>query len=297
MFVTPVKKGCAMNFSVLPPEVNSARMYVGAGSGPMLAAAAAWDGLAGELGSAAASFGSVTSGLAGGSWQGAASAAMTAVAAHYVGFLNAAATQAGGAAAQTKAAAAAFEGARAATVHPAMVAANRTNLVSLVTSNLFGQNAPAIAATEANYEQMWAQDVEAMAGYHAGASAAAAQLSPALQALHGLATRLAGVLGLNPVVNPVPGNPDLMSQTLNVGPLSITSFADTGNNFDAAVFSTPLFTGTFTSGAEPALGLGETGHTLIAFQSPVFPALNSEIALPFTDPLSPLFAALLPLNF
>ena len=29
-----------MNFSVLPPEVNSARMYLGAGSGPMLAAAA-----------------------------------------------------------------------------------------------------------------------------------------------------------------------------------------------------------------------------------------------------------------
>lgn len=41
-----------MNFSVLPPEINSARMYVGAGSGPLLQAAAAWDALAGELGSA-----------------------------------------------------------------------------------------------------------------------------------------------------------------------------------------------------------------------------------------------------
>jgi hypothetical protein len=39
------------------------------------------------------------------------------------------------------------------------------------------------------------------------------------------------------------------------------------------------------------------GKTVISFQSPVFPALDSEIALPFTDPLSPLFAALLPLNF
>ena len=173
-----------MNFSVLPPEVNSARMYLGAGSGPMLAAAAAWDGLAGELGSAAASFGSVTSGLAGESWQGAASAAMTSVAARYVGFLNTAATQADGAATQAKAAAAAFEAARGATVHPALVSANRTNLVSLVTSNLFGQNAPAIAATEAHYEQMWAQDVEAMAGYHVGASAAAGQLGPGLQALN-----------------------------------------------------------------------------------------------------------------
>lgn len=286
-----------MNFSVLPPEVNSARMYRGAGSRPMLAAAAAWDGLAGELGSAAASFGSVTSALAGESWQGATSAAMTSVAARYVGFLNTAATQADGAATQAKAAAAAFEAAQRATVHPALVSANRTHLVSLVTSNLFGQNAPAIAAIEANYEQMWAQDVEAMAGYHAGASAAAGQLGPGLQALNRGATRLAGVLGLNPVVKPVPGNPDLMSQTLNVGNLSITSYADLGNNFDAAVFSTKSFTGSFTSGAEPAWGLGATGRTLISFQSPVLPALDSEIALPVTDPLSKLFAALLPLNF
>jgi PPE-repeat protein len=286
-----------MNFSVLPPEVNSARMHVGAGSGPILAAAAAWDGLADELGSAATSFGSVTSGLAGESWQGAASAAMTSVAARYVGFLSTAATQAGAAATQAKAAAAAFEAARGATVHPALVSANRTNLVSLVISNLFGQNAPAIAAAEAEYEQMWAQDVEAMAGYHAGASAAATQLGPGLQALNRGATRLAGVLGLNPVVNPVPGNLELMSQTLNVGNLSITSYADLGNNFDAAVFSTPHFTGTFTSGAEPALGLGAMGETLISFQNSVVPALNSEIVLPFTDPVAPLFAALLPLNF
>ncbi|VAZ77292.1 putative PPE family protein PPE42 [Mycobacterium persicum] len=59
-----------MEFVVLPPEVNSARMYAGAGSEPMLAAAAAWDGLAGELDSAAAWFSSVTTGLAGSSWQG-----------------------------------------------------------------------------------------------------------------------------------------------------------------------------------------------------------------------------------
>ena len=36
----------AMNFSVLAPEINSARMFSGAGSAPMLNAAAAWDGLA-----------------------------------------------------------------------------------------------------------------------------------------------------------------------------------------------------------------------------------------------------------
>lgn len=45
-----------MSFLVLPPEVNSALMFAGAGSGPTLAAAAAWDGLAAELGQAANSF-------------------------------------------------------------------------------------------------------------------------------------------------------------------------------------------------------------------------------------------------
>ena len=54
----------------LPPEVNSVRMFSGAGVAPMLAAAAAWEGLAAELDAAAASFSSVTSGLAGSRWAG-----------------------------------------------------------------------------------------------------------------------------------------------------------------------------------------------------------------------------------
>jgi PPE-repeat protein len=69
-----------------------------------------------------------------------------------------------------------FEATQAATVHPTTVAANRTQLASLVGSNLLGQNAPAIAATEAHYTEMWAQDVAAMYGY-AGASAEAATLA------------------------------------------------------------------------------------------------------------------------
>ncbi|WP_157118393.1 PPE domain-containing protein, partial [Mycobacterium sherrisii] len=47
-----------MDFGALPPEVNSGRMYVGAGAGPLLAAAAAWDELAAELHATAASYGS-----------------------------------------------------------------------------------------------------------------------------------------------------------------------------------------------------------------------------------------------
>ncbi len=107
-----------MSFLTAPPEINSLRMFSGAGSGPMLSAAAAWDGLAAELGSAAESFGSVTSGLAGQAWQGPASAAMAAAAVPYAGWLGAAAASASGAAAQARAVAGAFESALAATVHP-----------------------------------------------------------------------------------------------------------------------------------------------------------------------------------
>ena len=120
-----------MNFSVLAPEINSARMFSGAGSAPMLAAAAAWDGLADELASAASSFSAITSGLAGQAWQGPASAAMTAAAAPYTRFLSEAAARATGTAGQAQAVAGAFEAARAATVHPLAVAANRNGFSAI----------------------------------------------------------------------------------------------------------------------------------------------------------------------
>src|SRR5262249_53406624 len=71
-------KSTMVNFMVLPPEINSLLMFNGAGSAPMLEAAAAWEGLASELGSAASSFSSVTSGLTGHAWQGAAAQALAA---------------------------------------------------------------------------------------------------------------------------------------------------------------------------------------------------------------------------
>jgi len=172
-----------MNYSVLPPEINSARMFSGVGSAPMLDAAGAWDSLASELGSAASSFSSLTSGLTSQAWQGPASQAMAAAAAPYAGWLSAAEAKATAAAQQATAVAGAFESALTATVHPLEVAANRNGLVQLVETNLFGQNAPAIAAVESEYEQMWAQDVSAMFGYHVGASTAATSLPSWVQNL------------------------------------------------------------------------------------------------------------------
>lgn len=69
-----------MNFLVDPPELTSARIYSGPGSGQMFSAAQAWDGLAAELRLAASSFESVTANLVAGAWQGASATAMAAVA-------------------------------------------------------------------------------------------------------------------------------------------------------------------------------------------------------------------------
>jgi len=166
-----------MDFGMLPPEINSGRMYAGPGAESMLAGAAAWDGVAAELNSAAASYASVVSALLAEPWLGPASAAMAAAAAPYAGWLAISAVQAEQTAVQARAAAAAFEAAFAATVPPPLVASNRSRLMSLVATNILGQNSPAIAATQAEYAEMWAQDAAAMYSYE-GASAAASTLTP-----------------------------------------------------------------------------------------------------------------------
>lgn len=152
-------------------------MYAGPGSGSLLAAAGSWDSLAAELSITAAVYESVLSGLTALYWHGPAAQAMTASAAPYVGWLYATAERAQQTAAQARAAAAAYELARAMTVPPPVVAANRTQLATLVATNFFGQNTAAIAATEAQYAGYWAQDASAMYGYSAS-STAAVQFSP-----------------------------------------------------------------------------------------------------------------------
>jgi len=167
-----------MDFAALAPEINSGRMYAGPGAGSMLAAAAAWDALAADLHATAANYGSVISGLTSGPWLGPASVPMAAQAAAQVAWLGATATEAEQAGAQAKAAASAYGAAFAMTVPPPVIAANRALLAALVATNILGQNTPAIAATEADYAEMWAQDATAMYGYAAASQLAAAQLIP-----------------------------------------------------------------------------------------------------------------------
>jgi PPE-repeat protein len=165
-----------MNFATLPPEINSGRMYAGPGSGSMIEAVTAWERLAIWLCTAAADYRAVTSKLAAG-WGGPASTAVTEPTAPYINWLNAAAAQAEHAAIQAKAAVGAHETALAAIVPPPAIGANRAERTSLAKANCLGQTSPAIADTEADYEQMWAQDVEAMYAY-ARTSSAASTMKP-----------------------------------------------------------------------------------------------------------------------
>jgi PPE-repeat protein len=166
-----------VDYGAVPPEINSARMYAGPGAGPMLSAAAAWNLLAAELRSAAVSFEWAVASLVSQGWWGPSASAMTAAAEPYISWMSVTAEQAEQTAAQAYAAADAYASAYAMTVPPPAVADNRVMLAALVKTNALGQNTPAIAANEARYAQMWAQDAVAMYSY-AAASATATQLVP-----------------------------------------------------------------------------------------------------------------------
>src|SRR5438105_3320357 len=105
-----------VDYGLLPPEINSGRMYTGPGSGPMLAAAAAWSGLAADFQSAAAGHRSVITELTSGPWLGPASESLLSAVTPFITWLDGSAVEAGEAASQAFAAAAAYEAAFAATI-------------------------------------------------------------------------------------------------------------------------------------------------------------------------------------
>ena len=164
-----------MCFGRVPPEINSGRMFNGAGSGSMVQAAEAWGQLAGSLRETSAYCRAVTVQLSQG-WQGTEAVAVTSKMAGYLGWLDIAAEQAARAAAQARSAAHAHTSVVAALVSPDAIIINRARLVVLAATNYLGQASAAIADTEAAYEQMWATDSAAMYAY-ARASADASTLA------------------------------------------------------------------------------------------------------------------------
>ena len=160
------------DFAAQPPEVISAKLYSGPGTGSLQTAASAWDALASELQSTAANYQSTIAGLVGGDWTGPSSEAAAAAAAPYVSWLSTTAAQAEQTAGQARAAASAYETALASAVSPAAIATNRAQLLTLLQTNILGQNNASIAALEAEYAQFWAQDVAAITGYSGSSQAA-----------------------------------------------------------------------------------------------------------------------------
>ncbi|MEO8814871.1 MAG: PPE family protein [Mycobacterium sp.] len=262
-----------MDFGAFPPEINSARIYAGPGSAPMLAAAASWDQLAAELGSAAAGYQSAINGLISEGWEGPASTAMAAAAAPYVAWMNTTAGQAEQTAAQAKAAAAAFEAAYAMTVSPPVIVTNRSQQALLVATNFLGQNASAIAANEARYGQMWAQDAAAMYGY-AAASAAAATVTPftvpnqttnpaaqsnqnaAVAQAAGTSASSGAQSTLSQVISTTPGTLQGLAsplQTAAEAPISTGDLTNALTNLSSSTFSPMGFAGITQAGADIAV--------------------------------------------
>ncbi|MFZ0714886.1 PPE family protein [Mycobacterium sp.] len=268
-----------MDFGAFPPEINSARIIAGPGSGPMLAAASAWDTLAAELQSGASSYGSAISELAG-EWQGPSSALMEDAATPYVAWLNAAAGQAEQTAAQARAAAGAYQSALTAMVPLPEIAANRTQLAALTATNVFGQNTPAIATTEAQYGEMWAQDATAMYGY-AGSSAAAARVTPfttppSTTNPAGAASQAAAVTQASGTAtgNGVQSALSQLTSTITSALQNLASPAASSTS-STSLLSTLLndLGVTSTSGTTGIAGLGSTGESL----------LNTLVTLPISD--------------
>ncbi|OBA72611.1 hypothetical protein A5641_08090 [Mycobacterium sp. 1554424.7] len=152
-------------------------MYTGPGAGPMMAAAAAWSSLGAELNMAASAYTSVIAELSSGPWLGPSAIAMVSAAMPYATWLASTGALAETTGTEGFIAASAYEAAFMATVPPPVIAANRALLAMLIATNFLGINTAAIAATEAAYMEMWAQDAGAMYGYAAGATAAVAGLN------------------------------------------------------------------------------------------------------------------------
>jgi PPE-repeat protein len=262
-----------LDFGLLPPEINSARMYAGPGSGPMLAAAAAWDTLAAELYSTASSYSSAIATLASG-WLGPSSVAMAAAATPYVSWISATAGQAEATGMQAKAAVAAYEAAFAMTVPPPVIAANRALLMMLIATNFFGQNTPAIMATEAHYMEMWAQDAAAMFGY-AGASQLASTFTPftpplpttteggvGLQAAAAAQAAGTGAGTSAQTVAPLTSTMSMPLAATTSAPLTASSTSSSGTSSATALTGLTTSSTALTSGASVASGAGGTSASL-----------------------------------
>src|SRR5258705_599493 len=145
-----------VDYGSLPPEINSAKIYTGPGAESLVAAAAAWSGLASELQAAVAGHRSVIDALTSGPWTGPASAKLVSSVSPFIAWLDISAEEAAQAASQAGAAANAYEAAFLGSVPPPLIAANPALLAELVATNLPRQKTPAIRPAHGHDSRFWA---------------------------------------------------------------------------------------------------------------------------------------------
>ncbi|SPM35287.1 PPE family protein [Mycobacterium rhizamassiliense] len=278
-----------MDFGALCPEINSTRMYAGPGPGSLMGAAVAWGNLAAELQSVAASYRSVISGLVAGRWMGPTSLTMATAFGPYAAWMTGLAGRAAETAGQAQLAVEIYEAAYIATVPPPAVFANRTLLANLIATNFLGQNSVAIAACEAAYAEMWAQDAAAMYAYAAG-SAEATQMTgytdapqvanpngAAQQAdVVGRSTGISGIqkAALQNVTQQVPGTlQNMATGGTNAGANTAATTTDsaTSSLMSSLASSVPssipsylMAAGTPLYGMSSILGMAQTGQGLMS---------------------------------
>lgn len=151
----------------LPPEINTARLMVGAGPAPMLQAAAGWEGLAVLLETQAAELAAALTNLTS-VWSGAASERAVAATMPMITWLQTTAAQAQKRALQASAQASSYTLALATTPPLPEIEQNHITHGVLEGTNFLGVNTVPIALNEMDYfVRMWNQAAGAMDLYHA----------------------------------------------------------------------------------------------------------------------------------
>lgn len=167
-----------------PPEVHSALLSAGPGSGPLLAVAAQWRLLSTEYLSAAADLKQVLASVEAWSWQGPSAERYVISHLAFLAWLAHQSEVSAASAAQLETVAAAYTAASAAMPTLTELAANHVMHGALLATNFLGINAIPIAVNEADYGRMWIQAATAMEIYQAVSEAAVMSVTPSIRPPH-----------------------------------------------------------------------------------------------------------------
>lgn len=165
-----------------PPEIHSALLSSGPGSGPLLAAAAQWHLLSTEYLAAADGVEQALAITHAWSWQGASADRYVARHRPFLGWLAMQSDVSAANAAHLETVAAAYTAALGAMPTVPEIAAHRAAHAALVATNFFGINTIPIAVNEADYMRMWIQAATTMEIYQAVSEAAVLSVAPPVPA-------------------------------------------------------------------------------------------------------------------